>query len=493
MTRRRPRNWTSLALAGLVLCQTEALRPSEGGSWLTSCASPATAAARLARWTVAGQQPCRRCGPLLSVGGGEADGESLAAVAGLTSVKASDFQIGRFLGSMGVVETAEFDGPGLGSGSEGTTRMSARTGENVRFFEAKAVDGRQVLMKEFLPSAQTLAVTEATMLQRLQTVWMAGLGAQVSGMNAGVLPFNDLLGFVPATDSFANEEFQKQWRLRFSVAPPSPQSQWLVFEWPGGFGNTLANWPNRQQAPAPSGGFFGSGDSPKARLIRRSRFVRAVMRQALLAVACAHQAGVVHRSLGAVSLALTTNDEREAQSVGVVLNDWGFATTLAQAVDDSTRARARGFGAVSPTELARFVTGEDLYALAFVFLELCLRSSEALAGDSIAPAPYDADQTSIRRLLEDECGGDLLQLRDLIYQEQSWDFASLVLDEGIGAGWELLGLMLTSRDINKADPATGLGLPFVPAFLEDHVRASPEEGATAQALLESPLFASVGG
>eukprot|EP00619_Florenciella_sp_RCC1007_P010682 CAMPEP_0205923758 /NCGR_PEP_ID=MMETSP1325-20131115/16589_1 /ASSEMBLY_ACC=CAM_ASM_000708 /TAXON_ID=236786 /ORGANISM="Florenciella sp., Strain RCC1007" /LENGTH=79 /DNA_ID=CAMNT_0053292023 /DNA_START=12 /DNA_END=248 /DNA_ORIENTATION=- len=43
---------------------------------------------------------------------------------------------------------------------------------------------------------------------------------------------------------------------------------------------------------------------------------------------------------------------------------------MSSSIDFATLRRARSFGATSPAQITAFLTGEDLYALGFVFMEL---------------------------------------------------------------------------------------------------------------------------
>ena len=96
-----------------------------------------------------------------------------------------------------------------------------------------------------------------------------------------------------ANDRFANRQFIKNWRYTFpeGVPPPLPRNSWLVYRWDG-LGNSVARWPaasQEQSAPWP----FDMLSAP-ARLNRRIKFIKTLMRKSLEALAFAHEAGVTN-------------------------------------------------------------------------------------------------------------------------------------------------------------------------------------------------------
>jgi hypothetical protein len=120
---------------------------------------------------------------------------------------------------------------------------------------------------------------------------------------------------------------------------------------------------------------------------RANYVVRGVLRGMMSALATAHDANIVHRSIGRNSFVLSSvgQDKREATSpyavvisrLRVILSDWGFsALAIDAAREKEFGVRSRIFGipgigsASSDTRIAiaatEFAKAEDLHALGFV-------------------------------------------------------------------------------------------------------------------------------
>ncbi|EJK61225.1 hypothetical protein THAOC_18325, partial [Thalassiosira oceanica] len=213
------------------------------------------------------------------------------------------------------------------------------------------------------------------------------------------------------------------------------------------------------------------------------------------AVASAHEAGIVHRSLGRNSFILSSvgQDKREATSpyavviprLRVILSDWGFSATLQEAVQEKelgVRSKLFGIPAVDSYENQRsnddridvaagqFAMAEDLNALGFVYLGLLFAT---LANPATLSAPMPpTDDDSWQRLFSDIFNKDMGAFRDYCTNEDVWDEVVDLLDREEGAGWNLLGELLLARE--------RLG----EAFTEDEEM----QFGSAKDLLEHPFF-----
>ena len=221
--------------------------------------------------------------------------------------------------------------------------------------------------------------------------------------------------------------------------------------------------------------------------------VQGVLRGMLSAVASAHEAGIVHRSLGRNSFILSSvgQDKREATNpyavviprLRVILSDWGFSATLQEAVQElGVRSKLFGIPAVDSYEnqvsnddridvaAEKFAMAEDLNALGFVYLGLLFTTLSNPATLSAPMPPTDDD--SWQRLFSDIFNKDMGAFRDYCTNEDVWDDVVELLDREEGAGWNLLGELLLARE--------RLG----EAFAEDEER----QLGSASDLLEHPFF-----
>lgn len=213
-------------------------------------------------------------------------------------------------------------------------------------------------------------------------------------------PFTSLLGELNLNDFYDDDDFastanlRNEWYKSLGVQPPRVDSVWLIFDYHGLSTASTYAVPaviQRSKLP-PRRGIFGFGvveAPPLPSFTDRARYmVRGVLLGMLSAVAAAHKAGVVHRSIGRNSFLLSSigQDKREATSpyavttsrLRVILSDWGFSAT----VDDAARekelgVRSRMFGipamvggGIDDDRLQavakEFAKAEDLHALGFV-------------------------------------------------------------------------------------------------------------------------------
>lgn len=311
--------------------------------------------------------------------------------------------------------------------------------------------------------------------------------------------FAALLGELNLND-YWDDQNPNEWYKALGTKPPQPGSVWLVFDYQGI--STAATYCvpaviQRSKLPPKRGPFGGVVEAPRLPPFNeRSRYmVQGVLRGMLSAVASAHEAGIVHRSLGRNSFILSSvgQDKREATSpyavviprLRVILSDWGFSATLQEAVQEKelgVRSKLFGIPAVDSYENQRsnddridvaagqFAMAEDLNALGFVYLGLLFAT---LANPATLSAPMPpTDDDSWQRLFSDIFNKDMGAFRDYCTNEDVWDEVVELLDREEGAGWNLLGELLLARE--------RLG----EAFTEDEER----QFGSAKDLLEHPFF-----
>lgn len=202
------------------------------------------------------------------------------------------------------------------------------------------------MFKEYHPSAVEIARSEVCTLLRLREAWDRPANEAQRQRVGGVAPFVSLVGAIEGDAAFDDARFLAKWRQAFrEIDPPRASNLWLVFRWEG-FGNTLARFPT-----APQDWSAFDTLAPRSKLTRSHRYVRSVMKQALEAIAFAHEAGVAHRSVGANSIILSTLDEKRHKQVLVKLGDWGFGSLFSGILDDATIRRARKYGAFTPSQV----------------------------------------------------------------------------------------------------------------------------------------------
>ena len=209
--------------------------------------------------------------------------------------------------------------------------------------------------------------------------------------------FTSLLGEMNLNDYYDDEATDpNEWYKSLGVKPPSPGSIWLVYDYHGI--STAAAYAvpaiiQRSKLPPKRGPFGGIIEAPPLPPFKeRSRYmVRGVLKGMLSAVATAHEAGIVHRSIGRNSFILSSagQDKREATSpyavvlsrLRVILSDWGFSATVSDAAEEKelgVRSKMFGIPSVDSYENQRssddrinvaaeeFAKAEDLNALGFV-------------------------------------------------------------------------------------------------------------------------------
>lgn len=276
--------------------------------------------------------------------------------------------------------------------------------------------------------------------------------------------FTCLLGELNLNDYYDDDPNPNEWYKSLGVKPPIPGSIWLVFDYHGLSTAASYSVPNiiqRSKLP-PKRGIFGGIVEPPALppFTERARYVtQGVLKGMLTALATVHNANIVHRSIGRNSFILSSigQDKREATSpyatvltrLRVILSDWGFSALAIDAVREKEFGiRLRMFDIPMNDRITTisidFAKAEDLNALGFVFLGL-LFTTLAEPATLTAPMPATDDDTW-QRLFTDIFDKDMFQFRDYCANEDVWDSVVRLLDKENGAGWDLLGSLLLSRE-----------------------------------------------
>ena len=297
--------------------------------------------------------------------------------------------------------------------------------------------------------------------------------------------FTCLLGELNLNDYYDDDDPNpNEWYKALGVKPPIPGSLWLVFDYHGLSTSASYSAPHivqRSKLP-PKRGIFGGIVEPPALppYTERCRYViQGVLKGMLTALATAHNANIVHRSIGRNSFILSSigQDKREATSpyatvltrLRVILSDWGFSALAIDAVREKEFGiRLRMFDIPGANKIMSdrittiaidFAKAEDLNALGFVFLGL-LFTTLAEPATLTAPMPATDDDTW-QRLFTDIFDKDMFQFRDYCANEDVWDSVVGLLDKENGAGWDLLGSLLLSRErlrdwYNKGEENSGI-------------------------------------
>eukprot|EP00584_Thalassiosira_punctigera_P021713 CAMPEP_0172569156 /NCGR_PEP_ID=MMETSP1067-20121228/122429_1 /TAXON_ID=265564 ORGANISM="Thalassiosira punctigera, Strain Tpunct2005C2" /NCGR_SAMPLE_ID=MMETSP1067 /ASSEMBLY_ACC=CAM_ASM_000444 /LENGTH=527 /DNA_ID=CAMNT_0013360929 /DNA_START=396 /DNA_END=1975 /DNA_ORIENTATION=- len=287
--------------------------------------------------------------------------------------------------------------------------------------------------------------------------------------------FSALLGEMNLMDYFDDETTDpNEWYKSLGVKPPQPGSVWLVYDYHGL--NTAASYAvpsliRRSKMPPRRGPFGGIMEAPPLPPFKeRARYmVQGTLKGMMSAVADAHEAGIVHRSIGRNSFIMSSvgQDKREATSpyavvtarLRVILSDWGFSATLEEATREKefgVRSRMFGIPALGSYEdqvadddrihvaVGEFAMAEDLNAVGLTFLTM-LFTTLAEPATLTAPMP-PTDDDSWQRLFSEIFSKDIDQFREYCSNEDIWDSVVELLDREDGAGWDLLEDLLLARE-----------------------------------------------
>ncbi|GAQ79448.1 hypothetical protein KFL_000300460 [Klebsormidium nitens] len=206
---------------------------------------------------------------------------------------------------------------------------------------------------------------------------------------------------------------------------------WLVFEFEGMC--TMEDFPGIEQPPNVVD-FFRRGAAQE----RLTRFVKAVIRGAVEAMAFCHVRGVVHNAIAGSCFLLSTYEAKDWDKVRVKLSNFGFASDLSmgiESLDKEIQEMCRSLGADSPMAIASMCRQHDIRMLGLAIAEFVFST----LGKSEVPA----NAASIQRLWDGVYELNIEAIRNYYLEDE--DFKDVVdfLDVGEKAGWELLELLLS--------------------------------------------------
>lgn len=375
-------------------------------------------------------------------------------------VGASDFEIRRYIGSLGFKTIVEWEYYEKDVNPLAPTRTVQSGGEQVRLYDARCIANNpvlyntRVLLKEFLPTGMELGVNEANAYQRLYE------SKGESQIDPNEVPVATLFGSFTADESFNSLSFAANWASRFpqSPRPPAPGSPFLVFRWEGN--QTAARLPVAfARGDSPGGRFLDRFLWPKSAARKHGLFLKVFMKKSLLALLYLHSAGLVHRSVSSSSLLLNTLEQRLVNDLEVKLSDLGFSKAVSDLLSGSDMEKAQKAGAIAPNDIAAYFYSEDIYSLGCTFCEVIFDSLAMLGSEQVSP---DAGQGRLRTLFEDTFALDIDQFRDYCAAEEAWLPTINFLDGQDRAGWTLLRDMLSARKYFKTVTVQALlGSPFL--------------------------------
>lgn len=178
-------------------------------------------------------------------------------------------------------------------------------------------------------------------------------------------------------------DVRNEWYRSLGVTPPKPNSLWLVYEYSGL--STIGRYAQpakKRWSNLPYGkGIFGKPipPPPLPSFTERAKYVKAIMKKSLQAIATLHDNGITHRSIGRNSIILSSvgQDKQEASSplatvsgrMKIKVSDFGFSGEIVDASkDEAFRKRAKAFKldireGLSTIESKSFGIAEDIHAL----------------------------------------------------------------------------------------------------------------------------------
>lgn len=398
--------------------------------------------------------------------GSKLDEAEVLASVGDGGFCSSEFELYQELGRISVqrVETDAEASAAVG----GLPLRTSSTQAAVVAFLARYISGRPyegpapAFLKEFLPGAKALALNELTIYSKLtgplpEAKWPAA----VANLDQD-LPVMPLLGYFCAGSSDA--------ALPEGAADgQGEETLWLVFKWDSM--QPLSSYPTAAQSgadrPPPLLPWITRTDP----FVAAKRMLRQIAACVLRCLAYAHTRGVVHGSIGPSSFLMSTFDNSGSKDLHLVLADWGFARYVSRPAAAAAAGAASGSQpgpAGSPTlypnpmplssEDDPLALGqkEDLQAAALALLEVM---SCALAQDGPdGPAASGMSGPALQRLFGEVFGWDVRQLREHVVEEPGLEQLVEMMDDGEGAGWELLRLMVSGTPAEQL-----LAHPFVAA------------------------------
>lgn len=347
----------------------------------------------------------------------------------------SDFEITRIIGQQGYATITDWEYYGPRDPLAPTRTIQPST-PSIRLYEARIASSlprlynARVMLKEFLKDGVQLGVNEAEAYRILYE-------ADGAGIDPDVVPVATLLGTFLTDQSFESASFAITWKKRFpsSPIPPRAGATFLVFRWEGmQTGLTCAAASDKDVDP---GTRWLNNWFPGNLVQRKSVYVRTFMKRALEALSYLHTTGgIVHRSMGLASIMVNTIEYRLASSLQVKIRDLGFAKPISQLIGIEDLEKARGAGAVTPGEIARYYFADDIYALGYAFLELVF---SVFSGRPVT-------QDKFKTLFEDTFKLDVVGFRGYCAEDPNWNDAVALLDRQERAGWDLVKTMLNARE-----------------------------------------------
>lgn len=358
-------------------------------------------------------------------------------------VGASDFEIRRYIGSLGFKTVVDWEYAEYDPMAPKRT-VDAGGGPQVRLYDARYISDNMALyntrvqLKEFLDDGSELAVAEAEAYQALY----ASKGGET--IDPDVVPVATLLGSFLADGSFSQMEFAARWAAQFPRSPKAPQpgSPWLVFRYEGNL--TAAQFPGSPRTDSAGGRLFDKL-FPRGRSRRTEEYLLQLIRKSLSALQYLHSAGIAHRSLSSHSLLVNTLEDRLATNLEVKLRDFGFAKSVSKLLSGDELEKARKAGADTPAEITSFFFCGDVYDLGYAFCELIFGS---LITDLDKDVP-DSSQDRFKTLFEDTFDLNMDRCREYCMAEPQWEPAVEFCDANDMAGWKLLMQMLDARQNYK--------------------------------------------
>ncbi len=296
----------------------------------------------------------------------------------------------------------------------------------------------RVVLKEFQGEASELAQNE---LEIYRALYDSERGTDI--------PVVRLLGKFVTDASFDRDQFREFWSNRFPNSPTAPKSgvPFLVFP----LGESLysaaqgAANSNRELNEIPS---IFKAFTLSSLQRRKQLYARSLCAQAARALREVHRSGIVHRSLGLSSLAVSSVDLNSAWSLSVRLRDFGFAKSVSSLLDGPELERAQKAGAKTPAEIRSYLYALDIVALSEALLEFVWKM-------------FDANPDTIRS--REIFANDMEAFRDYCMADESHSAVIKFLDEPNGErhGWKCFEAMqLTKSDFINASLDSIIEMPF---------------------------------
>ena len=220
---------------------------------------------------------------------------------------------------------------------------------SVRIFEARIPGGNRCFIKEYLLIGYLFGKRELSASRKLISKWNELNGEHLTTFP----PIPILLGSLRTDERILDPLFRKRWNKMFpTAAPPAKGNLWILFRWDESTFKTFRSFPAIPQVIEGLDYF-----NKNARIDKRWRFIRKILRKALEAVDFIHRSGYCHNGLSSDSMWLTTTDQLEYNILDVRITDLGSSQKMSE------------LGPYARTQMM-----EDIYQLGFIFLQLIISS-----------------------------------------------------------------------------------------------------------------------